>query len=30
MIMGGKNMVMTEVQTGRRIGECTSATKPNP
>ena len=30
MIMGGKNMVMTEVQTGRRIGECTWATKPNP
>jgi len=30
MIMGGKNMVMTEVQTGRRIGECTSAAKPNP
>ena len=22
MIMGGKNMVMTEVQAGRRIGEC--------
>lgn len=25
MIMGGKNMVMTEVQAGRRIGECGSA-----
>jgi hypothetical protein len=22
MVMGGKNMTMTEVQTGRRIGSC--------
>ena len=30
MIMGGKNMVMTEVQAGRRIGECTLPARPHP
>jgi hypothetical protein len=29
MIMGGKNMVMTEVQTGRRIGECAPGAEPH-
>jgi Protein of unknown function (DUF3617) len=28
MVMGGKNMTMTEVQTGRRIGSCDLSTPP--
>ena len=28
MVMGGKNMTMTEVQTGRRIGPCASPAAP--
>ena len=30
MIMGGKNMVMTEVQAGRRVGACDSSKRPQP
>ena len=30
MKMGGKNMTMTEVQSGRRRGDCSSAAKPAP
>ncbi|GEP00686.1 DUF3617 domain-containing protein [Methylobacterium haplocladii] len=30
MQMGGKNMTMTEVQTGRRIGVCEGAKAPGP
>ena len=29
MVMGGKNMTMTEVQTGRRIGNCESPAGPS-
>jgi Protein of unknown function (DUF3617) len=28
MVMGGKNMTMTEVQTGRRIGDCVAPSMP--
>jgi Protein of unknown function (DUF3617) len=28
MVMGGKNMTMTEVQTGRRVGSCTPPGSP--
>ncbi len=28
MIMGGKNMTMVEVQTGRRVGSCDLASRP--
>jgi len=28
MVMGGKNMTMTEVQLGRRLGRCASASAP--
>jgi Protein of unknown function (DUF3617) len=28
MVMGGKNMTMTEVQTGRRVGSCDAPGKP--
>ena len=28
MVMGGKNMTMTEVQSGRRVGPCAPATTP--
>ena len=28
MVMGGKNMTMTEVQTGRRIGPCAPPSTP--
>lgn len=30
MTMGGKNMTMTEVQTGRRIGPCAPSEVPRP
>jgi hypothetical protein len=28
MVMGGKNMTMTEVQIGRRVGSCELASAP--
>ena len=30
MVMGGKNMTMTEVQAGRRVGRCDPAGAPQP
>jgi hypothetical protein len=28
MVMGGKNMTMSEVQTGRRVGSCDPSAPP--